>query len=197
MTRQWTTRLTAAGRICPRRAIKDYAASAGNGIAPKDLNEQGAALIELAVSLSVFLSVWIGTFFTILALYSYLFVSDAAREASRYAMVRGSQCNTNTPLVTNCGTATGVTQAELQTWVQSLGYPGLNKNKLTVTVDWLTATSSGSPATTSWIACTGSGCNVPGNMVQVVVSYAFPLSIPFWRATTLNVSSTSDMVISQ
>jgi Flp pilus assembly protein TadG len=171
----------------------DHAAGAEEGFAQRDLNEQGAALFELAVSLSVFLSVWTGTFFMILALYSYLFVSDAAREGSRYAMVRGSQCSTNTPLVTNCG----VTQAELQTWVETLGYPGLNKNNLTVTVNWLTATSSGSPPTTSWAACSGSGCNAPGNLVQVVVTYAFPLSIPFWRRSTLNLSSTSDMVISQ
>jgi Flp pilus assembly protein TadG len=175
-------------RNCGRR-VRARNAAERNGHA--DWGEQGASLVEMAVSLSVFLSVWIGIFVIILAVYSYLFVSNAAREASRYAMVRGSQCSTNTPGVTNCG----VTQAELQTWVQNLGYPGLNKNNLTVTANWLTATTSGS--TTTWSACSGSGCNLPGNMVKVTVSYAFPFSIPFWQKSNLNIGSTSGMVISQ
>jgi hypothetical protein len=30
----------------------------------------------------------------------------------------------------------------------------------------------------------------------VTVTYPFPLSIPFWRSTIVNISSTSQMVIS-
>jgi hypothetical protein len=60
---------------------------------------------------------------------------------------------------------------------------------------------SGNPTTTWTTSCTGAtdlngnACNAPGNAVKVVVNYAFPLSIPYWRITVLNVSSTSQMVI--
>jgi uncharacterized membrane protein len=60
---------------------------------------------------------------------------------------------------------------------------------------WLAA-GTDSTGNTSWTVC-GTRCNAPGNQVQVRVSYAFPLTIPFWRAVTLNLSSKSSMVISQ
>jgi hypothetical protein len=34
-------------------------------------------------------------------------------------------------------------------------------------------------------------------MVRVSVTYGYPLSIPVWKSTTLNIGSTSSMVISQ
>jgi hypothetical protein len=32
--------------------------------------------------------------------------------------------------------------------------------------------------------------------VKVVVDYTFPLNIPFWRSTSIQTESTSEMVIS-
>jgi hypothetical protein len=154
-------------------------------------NEEGAALVEMALSSAMFLGILTSVFFVILALYSFHFVADAAREATRYASVRGSQCSTNTPSLGNCG----VTSAELQTWIRSLSYP--NASRLSVTATWLKATSSGTPATTIWSACTTGTCNVPGNMVKVAVTYAYPLSVPFWKSTTVSIGSVSSMVISQ
>jgi len=154
------------------------------------LPDEGAALVEMAVSISVFLSVLVGVFFVILALYSYHFVADAAREASRYASVRGSQCSTNTPSLPDCPISTS---APLQSWVRGLKYP--YAASLNVTVSYLKPTVSGSPATTTWSACPA--CNAPGNMVKVSVTYGYPLSIPFWKSTTVNIGSTSSMVISQ
>jgi hypothetical protein len=146
----------------------------------------------MAVSITVFLSALLGVFFMILALYSYHFVADAAREASRYAAVRGSQCTINTPTLPDCPISTSL---PLQNWVRSLKYP--YSASLNVTVSYLKPTVSGSPATTTWSACVTAPCNVPGNMVKVVVTYGYPLSIPFWRRTTVNIGSSSSMVISQ
>jgi Flp pilus assembly protein TadG len=154
--------------------------------------DEGSSLVEMAIAIPVFLSVLIGIMIVVLSLYANHFVADAAREASRYAMVRGGNCSTNTPSLANCP----ITPSALQTWVKNLGYPGLNPNNLTVTTTFLNATTSGSPPTTSWSACAGT-CNSPGNMVKVVVTYGYPLNIPFWRNTTLNLSSASEMVISQ
>lgn len=156
-----------------------------------DASEEGAALVEMALSSAVFLCALVGIFFLVLCLYSYDFVADAAREACRYASVRGSASVTNTPTLSN----RGVTQAELQTWIRTLGYPG--SNNLTATVTWLRATSSGTPATTTWVACTIPPCNAPGNLVQVQVTYMYPLGIPFWKTATVGLSSTSSMVIAQ
>jgi hypothetical protein len=38
---------------------------------------------------------------------------------------------------------------------------------------------------------------VPGNQVKVTVTYPFPLSIPFLPKGTINMASTSVMVIAQ
>jgi Flp pilus assembly protein TadG len=150
------------------------------------LPDEGAALVEMAVSISVFLSVLVGVFFVILALYSYHFVADAAREASRYASVRGSQCSTNTPSLPDCPISTS---APLQSWVRGLKYP--YAASLNVTVSYLKPTVSGSPATTTWSACPA--CNAPGNMVKVSVTYGYPLSIPFWKSTTVNMATIPDL----
>ncbi len=145
--------------------------------------DEGSNIVEMAVVSSVMFAVLFGIVELSLALYTYNYVSDAAREASRYAIVRGSSCS----VLTNCG----VTGAKIQTYVQNLGYPGMNAANTTVTTTWL------SPSTTTpvtWTAC-GSQCNVPGNAVQVTVTYSFPLSIPFVPKSTLSLHSTSQMVI--
>lgn len=149
------------------------------------LEESGATIVETAISLTLLVSFLLGTFQMALALYTYHFVSDAAREASRYAIVRGSTSCANTPNLTNCG----VTADQLQTWVRNLGYPGINPTRLTVTTTWPTTGSTCYPSSTP--------CNNPSNLVNVVVKYAFPLDIPFWKSATINVQSGSQMVISQ
>jgi Flp pilus assembly protein TadG len=154
--------------------------------------QEGAALVEMALSSAVFLSVMIGAFAMILALYSYHFVADIAREATRYASVRGSQSCINTPTLPNCNTSTS---APIQTWVRGRQYPFASS--LNVVVSYLKPTISGTPATTTWSACTSGTCNLPGNMVKVAVTFAYPISIPFWRRTTINLGSTSSMIISQ
>lgn len=157
------------------------------------VGEEGASIVEMAIASAVIFSVLFGVIAFMLALYTYNFVADAAREGSRYAMVRGSRSCTNASGLTNCN----IQADTLQTWVQNLSYPGINKNNLNVTTNWLTGTTAGTPPTTTWSTCGSGTCNIPGNIVQVTVSYAFPLNIPFWRNDTLSISSTSEMVISQ
>ncbi len=131
--------------------------------------EQGATLVETALSLAILLSMIIGIMEMSLALYSYHFLSEAARDGTRYAMVRGSSC-----------TATGcpATNASIQSYVKGLGYPGIDPSKMNVTTTW--------PST-----------NAPGNSVKVTATYQFPLSVPFVMISTIHMSSTSEMVISQ
>lgn len=134
--------------------------------------EDGSTLFEFALSATILFMVLFGIFAFCSALYSYEFVADAAHEATRYAMVRGSSCSG----LTNCP----ATSAEIQTYVRGLGYPGIVPGNLT--------------ASTSW-----SGSNAPGNTVSVKVTYTYPLNIPFWpqSGTVLHLSDTSKMTITQ
>ncbi len=152
--------------------------------------QEGSSTVEVALASLVFLAMLIGSFEALLGLYTYNFVSEAAREASRYAAVRGSTSCTNTPNLTNCN----ATSDKIQTWVKSRGYPGIKTSNLTVTATWNTVSAS-TPAT--WSTCTTGTCNAPGNMVKVVATYAYPLHVPFAPTLSINLTSTSRMVISQ
>lgn len=155
--------------------------------------EEGATLVETALTSIVLLCLLLGVIEMSYAVYAYDYVSEAAREATRYAMVRGATSCTNTPSLSSCG----VTGPEIQTYVQSLGYPGFNSSNLTVSTTWCAASTSGSPPTTSWPSCSATTPANQGSLVKVVATYAFPMSIPFWNRKTINVSSTSQMVVAQ
>jgi Flp pilus assembly protein TadG len=164
------------------------------------LREDGASIVEMALSCSVILGMFFGIVYICFALYVFHYISDAAREGSRYAMVRGStSCANSGGNLSNCI----ATEAQIQTYVQDLGYPGIDAaNKMTVTTTWYTASSSGTPPTTTWSLCAGGSpaattCKAPGNIVKVVVAYAYPLNIPFSGRRTLNMTSTSQMVVAQ
>ena len=151
--------------------------------------QEGAALVETALATSILLVLVFGIIQISFALYTYNFVCEGAREGSRYAIVRGSSSCTNTPNLTNCN----ATAAQIRTYVQGLGYPGISTSNLTVTTTWFTA----SAMPTSWSSCSTGTCNAPGNAVQVAVTYALPLWIPFWKNQTINISSNSQMIIAQ
>ena len=154
--------------------------------------DDGNTIVEMAIGISLFLMVLIGIIQVGLAMYTYNYVSDAAREGSRWAIVRGAACSANTPGLDHCNAL----QTDIQTYLQSIPYPGINASNLTVTASWLTA----SQTPVSWSTCTSSStvvCNLPGNEVQVTVTYPFSLNIPFWRNASVTVGSTSSMVISQ
>src|ERR1700751_4198757 len=89
---------------------------------PRISSEEGSALAEIAIASAVVFALLFGVIQVAYALYTYEYVSEAAREAARYAIVRGSTSCTNTPNLANCN-ATGT---EIQTYVQGLGYPGLS-----------------------------------------------------------------------
>jgi hypothetical protein len=125
-----------------------------------------------------------------LALYSYHFISDVAREATRYAIVRGSTWKNACDSGDGSGYASAgctANPADVQKYVQSIEFPGISSSNLTATPTW-TATFGGT-------SC--SPCNKTGDVVQVQVQYTFPFSVPFLPKRTFTMSSTSEMVISQ
>ncbi len=123
----------------------------------------------MAMSLTILLSFMFGVWEVGLALYSDHFVSEAAREGTRYAIVRGSSAG-----AANCtapGPPTCIAQtADIQTYVEYLGFPGINPGRMTVTPSW-SAYPTGASCTPS------AACNNPGNLVTVKVQYSFPVVV--------------------
>lgn len=134
-------------------------------------------MVEFALASVILFTLVFGVMAMCLALYTYNIVAEAAREASRYAIVRGSACSSST--FSDCK----VTRGQLEAYVQSIPWPGINSSSLTI------------PKTNglSW----PNGNNNPGSPVKVTVTYTYPLNIPFVSSQTLQMSSTSQMLISQ
>jgi Flp pilus assembly protein TadG len=159
--------------------------------------EEGSALVEIAIASSVLFALVLGVAQTSLLFYAYHFVSDAAREGTRFAMVRGGNCTANVG-VTFCSptdnNAAGADNGDIQAYVRTLGYP--YANGLTTSTTWYAV--GGAPTTFTSCGNSPSGCNAASSsMVQVRVSYAFPIAIPFWRKTSITISSTSAQLVQQ
>lgn len=148
-------------------------------------NERGSALIEAALSITVLLILLFGIIEISLALYSYHFISNAAREGTRYAVVRGSTWKTQCDTYNSA--ACTATPEEVESYVQNLAFPGIDSSKINVTPTWSTTLGGTSCST----------CNASGDFVQIQVQYTFPFSVPFLSSRSLTMTSTSEMVIAQ
>jgi Flp pilus assembly protein TadG len=157
--------------------------------------EEGITIVEMGICSSVLMAMLLGIFQVSLALYNFQLVADAAREGSRFAMVRGSNCATYLTTA-YCSPydaqSTGADGVDVLNYVQSLGYMG--HSHLNATTTWLKA-SSATP--TTWSTCSSGTCNAPGNQVRVTVTYNYPLNIPFVPSITIPIRSTSAEVIAQ
>src|ERR1700691_2134643 len=164
-----------------------FASQGATGLRPLSSRRgaRGQALFEILVSLIVFITMLLAVIQMGLAAYSYHFISEAAREGARWAMVRGSAC---TSFTTACPAAL----TDIQSYVTGLGYPGINTaaSAMTVTASWCGPTSSTPPACST-------GTNAPGQIVRVAIQYKFPVGIPFVPASTITMNAMSQMVISQ
>jgi Flp pilus assembly protein TadG len=147
-------------------------------------DEEGSALVEMAMSSALVLTVLIGVFQASLMLYTYHFMSYAARQGARYAIVRGSDsCYTpgvSTSNISDCNDSTG---SGIVSYVQGLSFPGVN---------WSQCTKTSPCVTVSW----PNGTNAPGNPVQVQINYPYSLYVPWVKPITLTLTSTSTMYIS-
>lgn len=154
------------------------------------LAEDGSNLVELALSLSVLLSVVMGVIGMSTLAYTKQFVTLSARQAARYAAVRGS---TFSAQACSSSTAYGCQAAatDVSAYVNSLMPVGLTTSKTAVKTTWPGLTGSG-------LGClTLNGNNSPGCVVQVTVSYSFSYGLPFLPTGATTLQSTSTMPISQ
>lgn len=163
--------------------------------------ENGGTLVETTLSLLLLFVFIFGIIELSWALYSYHFVSDAAREGSRYAMVRGSDWPTTCTSYTSAGCV--ATAAQVAQYVSSLNFPGIwvstsanNGQTDDVFVCYSSSIPSSAPA-----ACTtvpsSTTTGAAGSVVQVTVTYPFSFGIPGLRKFTYSLSSSSQMVVAQ
>lgn len=142
-------------------------------------SQRGASTVEFAISSLLMLMLLFGILECSLLLYSYHTVSNAARQGSRWAIVRGSDCVASTcPATANSVKSYVLTQVPL-----------LDTTQVSVTTTW----SSSSDCTVT----SSSGPAGPGCIVAVQVSYPFQLQIPLIPIANVTLSSTSKMVMSE
>jgi Flp pilus assembly protein TadG len=150
----------------------------------------GSTLVEYAVTFILFMTMLLGIAGFGLALYAYHFVSNTAREATRYAAVRGSTCADDgscTAANSASGTAGPATPADLQTFVTNVTPQGIDSSKITTTPSW--------PVQANSPAICNTTSNAPGCTVEVEVDYSFNFIFPLISSSPLTLSSTSEMVI--
>jgi Flp pilus assembly protein TadG len=152
--------------------------------------DEGSNLVEFALSALIFCAVLFGIFYFSLALYTAHFVTNAADDAARYAVVRGSSWNG-----TSCQSVSSydctATSTNVSNYVLSTIPPAISPANLTIATTWPGTTSSGGTCDTF------NGANSPNCQVEVQVGYAFALPIPLGGARSLNLSSTSSMTIAR
>lgn len=203
-TRTAEFRLSRFARLAKARQM---AARAAGG-------EDGASLVEMAVSFTVLMTVLLGLIQVSFAFYLSHAINVGAREATRWAAVRGSSsclilstfpdCNYSPTGYGPGGTSysSGTSNDPVEIFVRGMGYPGLSS--ATAQASWYTANMD-SNGNTQWLndACAGSTdefgqpCNGIGHMVQVTVTYTLPFNLPFIGTQSLSMHSTSGMVINE
>jgi Flp pilus assembly protein TadG len=152
--------------------------------------ERGSTLVEFALVSMLFFTMLFGIAGFGHALYTYHFVSESAREATRWAIVNGSTCASDS----SC--TAPATATDIDTYVKNHIPPGINVSNISTAVTY--PVQSDGP-----VVCTGSAGpppvtkvdNAPGCTVEVTVSYQFNFIFPLLPTNPLTMSSTSEMVI--
>ena len=129
--------------------------------------KRGATMVEFAMTALVCFGLLFAVMEMSSAVYSYHMVCTAAREGVRYAIVHSPT------------SANPATTDQIQNYAKTYA-SGLVPGQLTVT-----ATFPADPRL------------VTQKDAQVVVTYNYPLNIPFISPVTLSLSSTSKMLVSQ
>jgi Flp pilus assembly protein TadG len=96
------------------------------------LNEVGTALLEFGLVIVMFFMFVFGVMDFGRALFTYHFVSNAACEATRYAIVRGSS------------STEPVTASDIESYVKSIAPEGVDRDNLIISTTWSPNDSPGS-----------------------------------------------------
>lgn len=154
-------------------------------------DERGATILEFAFVMVISLVLIFAIIDFARALYSFHFISEAAREATRFAAVRGTECN---PAAVSPCSAGG---PEIQNYVNQLIPAGIDGSQIN-TIPTFPGGSGTLPM------CGGSA--IPGCPVNVEVQYRFNFIFPAsfynlppisYLPTYIDMHSVSQMNISR
>lgn len=148
----------------------------------RDYGERGSVLVESAVTVVLLFVMLFGIIDFGRALYTYHFLANAAREATRWASVNGSSCASDPA----CPNGAPANQQNITSYVEDITPPGINRSAVNVTANWPGNGTFSCP----------SGSDNDGCPVQVQVSYNFSFLLPLVHKGVLQMSSSSEMVIS-
>jgi Flp pilus assembly protein TadG len=160
-------------------------------LAPAISRQEGDSLSEFAVVSVVLFMVVFGIIDCSRALYAYHFVSYAARDGARYAIVRGYTFN-GTSCTTVSTYSCAASSTNVTSYVRAIVPPGISSTSLSVNASW-----PGTAPTGAATSCPSTSTNSPGCLVTVQVSYPYTFSLPFIPQKSMTLSSTASMVIAQ
>jgi Flp pilus assembly protein TadG len=136
-------------------------------------SESGGSQIEFVLSLTALMTFVFAVMEICMVFYTYGMISESAREATRYAIVRGSTCLTSSS--TSC-TASATT---ISNYAKGLGFPNIGGGTLAVTTTF------------------PDGNQAPGSRVKVAIQYSVTIKVPFVPKNSLGLNSSSEMYILQ
>ena len=131
------------------------------------------------------------------ALYAYHFISNVARDAARYASVRGSTCNSdltcsNSGYYSASGNTGPSTTTDIQDFVQNVP---LGIDKSSVTCPTCATNAQTWPVLANSPTICSTTANAPGCTVVVQVNYTFHFLSSLVRNASWTFSSTSQEII--
>ena len=173
-------------------------------------SERGSTLIEFGLVITVLLLFLFGIIDFGRALYAYHFVGNAARQATRFAIVRGTtwqnSCDDTTSLTGGCQASSENVQYYVQQLANGSGIYNSSGNTNPNNAS-LIATLQAQPSPDGGSLTCNTVPITPGCTAEVTVQYAFQFIFPFLptnRCTLSNgvaasvcMTSTSEMVVSQ
>jgi Flp pilus assembly protein TadG len=148
------------------------------------------AKMEFVLSSMVLLMAIFGAMDFARAGYTFHFVSYAAQQGTRYAMVRGASWSSSCASATSIGCT--ASSSNVQSYVQGLATTGITGTSITVTPTWPGTNVDGS--STGCSTTNSAGCLVK---VQVSYPFTFPTSLPFMPHFSMTFTATSETVIQQ
>jgi len=142
--------------------------------------ERGNTMVEFAFVVVIMLTILFGIIDFGRALYTYHFISNAAREGTRYASVRGATCDN--AMVTPCP----ITARQIRNYVKNVPL-GIDVSQMNPTATFTNPNG---------LAVCGATRDYPGCAIQVQVSYNFKFLFPL-MPSNFTMSSTSQMIITR
>jgi len=149
-------------------------AARGDGKRRALRGEEGAELVEFALSAWLLFILVFGLIELCLVLFAFNTAAEAARNTARWLSVQGASAGSG-----------ALTTTAITNYVQAI--PGAAQ--MTPTVNWCTNSTTCSTTPTS-------ANTAAGSLVQVQVQYVYA-SVPFISKSSLTATSTSQMVIWQ